>query len=232
MSAGGKKTTRRKSRAKARKGWQAPESPPPDNLLIDAYLSDARAQISGLDTDARQRQLEARRALATLYRAQLLERDRLARSANEIARAHDPDDVANWQSDLKLIVQQADKAVDPRLKGFFAGLSDQIWRSDDPVTTLRVLLCGVAIRGAPRKHEYRDFLVATAVVGRIHYGEKRDVACGKVADQFGLSSAAVLNIYKRRDKREVKAQLGLFGLPSECAPVDSRDPGVLRAEKS
>ena len=214
MSAGGKKTTGRKSRAKARKGWQAPDSPPPSNLLIDAYLSDARAQINGLDTDARQRQLKARRALATLYRVQLLERDQLARKANEVARAHDPDDIAHWQ-----FVQQADKAVDPRLKVFFAGLSDQIWRSDDPITTLRVLLCDVAIRGAPRKYEYRDLLIAAEVAGRIHLGEKRDATCGKVADHFGLSSDAVLNIYKRRDKREVKAQLGLFGLPSECAPV-------------
>jgi len=219
VSAGGKKTTGRKSRAKARKGWQAPDSPPPSNLLIDAYLSDARAQINGLDTDARQRQLKARRALATLYRVQLLERDQLARKANEVARAHDPNDVANWQSEQKLIVQQADKAVDPRLKVFFAGLSHQIWRSDDPITTLRVLLCDVAIRGAPRKYEYRDLLIAAEVAGRIHLGEKRDATCGKVADHFGLSSDAVLNIYKRRDKREVKAQLGLFGLPSECAPV-------------
>jgi hypothetical protein len=215
-AAGGKKATRRKSRAKAQKGWQAPDSPPPSKLLVDAYLSDACAQ-SGLETDARQCQLEARKALATLYRAQLLERDRLARKANEVARAHDPSDVDNWQSEQKLIAQQAAKAVDPRLKVFFAGLSDQIWRSDDPVTTLRVLLCGVAIRGATRKYGDRDFLIAAEVAGRIHHGEKRDAACGKVSDQFRLSPEAVLNIYKRRDKREVKAQLGLFGLPKRAS---------------
>jgi hypothetical protein len=123
-------------------------------------------------------------------------------------------------------VQQATQAVDPRLSVFFAGLCDQIWRSDDPVTTLQALLCDEARRGAPRKYEYRDFLIAAEVAGRMDCGEKRDAACRDVADQFGLSRDAVLNIYKRRDKQEVKAQLGLFGLPSEGAPVDCRDPGI------
>jgi hypothetical protein len=214
VSAGGKKAARRKSRAKAPpKGWQAPDSPPPSDLFIDAYLSKARAQISGLDTDARQRRHEAHRALVALHRVQLLKRDQLALRANEVARALGE----NWQSEQKLIAQQADKAVDPRLKVFFADLSNQIWRSDDPVTTLQALLCDATIRGAPRKNEYRDFLIATEVAGRMHHGEKRDATCAEVGDRLNLSTEAVLNIYKRRDKKEIKAQLGLFGLPSKRA---------------
>ena len=213
---GKKKTSPRKSRAKeVRENWQPPDRPPPDSLLIEAYLSDARAQIADTDIDGQRRQLEARRALPTLYRAQLLERDRLAARANEVARAHDPNNFANWQSEQKLM-QQADKAVDPRLKFFFATLSDQVWRSEDPVTALQILLSVKAGRGAPRKYEYRDFLIATEVAGRMYRREKRDAAVKAVADQFRLGCDAVLNIYKRRNKREVKAQLGLFGLPGEA----------------
>jgi hypothetical protein len=50
----------------------------------------------------------------------------------------------------------------------------------------------------------------------MHRGEKREDAVKAVAKKFGLGHDAVSNIYKRRDKLEVRAQLLLFGLPNEA----------------
>jgi uncharacterized protein (DUF2267 family) len=216
VSAGGKKTTRRKSRAKAPpKGWQAPDSPPPSDLLTDAYLSHARAQISGLDTDARQRQLEARRALATLYRVQLIEKERLTREVIE-ADAQMGDD-AHWIK-RQQILQQANRAVDPQLRLFFDDLSLRIWRSDDPVATAQALLYGEPARGAPSgNHDYRDFLIAAKVAHRMHRKEKREDACAAVARKLNLSPGTVLNIYKkRRNKSETKVQLNMWERQAEA----------------
>lgn len=217
MSAGGEKTTRRKSRAKAPPhGWQAPDSPPPSNLLVDAYLSDARAQIGGLDTDARQRQLEARRALATLYRVQLIGKERLTQEAIE-ADALMSDD-AGRQMKRQRILQQANRAVDARLRLFFDELSLRIWRSDDPVATVQALLYGEPTRGTPSgNHEYRDFLIAATVAFRMRRGETRDAACAAIACELNRSFDTVLSIYKkRRDKPETKVQLNMWVREAEA----------------
>jgi hypothetical protein len=220
-----KKTTRRKSRAKARKDWQAPDSPPPESWRIDAYLLDAREQIAESDIKGRPRQLEARRALAALYRTQLIEQERLIREANEAAWPRDAQvsEYAAYGIKRQHKLRQAAQVVDPRLKLFFDELSLLIWRSGDPLATVQALLYGEPARGAPRKYEYRNFLMATKVADRMLRGEKRDAACKSVADEFGLSSDAVLNIYKTRNKPETTIQLGMFGLPGKGAPVSAPD---------
>ena len=165
----------------------------------------------------------SRQALVTIYRKQLIERDRLARKANEIARVSNLRDLAKLDAEQKLIAQQAAKAVDPRLKNFFAVLSSQIWRAEDPAGTLQILLCASPIRGAPRRYEYRDFVIATKVAGRMNSGETRDSAVAAVAAEFNMGSDAVLNIYKRRNKVEVQLQLELFGVPAKANPPRSAD---------
>jgi hypothetical protein len=207
-AAGGKKPTRRRSRAKARKGWQAPDSPPPDSLLIPVYLLHARSQMAESDIVGRRRQLEARQSLASIYRAQLIEKERLTREVIE-ADAQMSDD-AHWIN-RQQILRQANRAVDPRLRLFFDELSLQIWRSDDPVATFQALLYGEPARGAPSgSHDYRDFLIAAKVAYRMRRREKRDAACAAVGREIPLSRDAVLNIYKKRNKFETEVQLNMW----------------------
>jgi hypothetical protein len=203
-AAKGKRTSWRKSRAKVKEEWQPPKSPPPDARLTNAYLADAREQIPPSDKKGRRRQLEARQDLLTLYREQLIEKERMTREAIKIDPS--PDDQASWKR--QQILERAHGVVDLQLRTFFEELSLLIWRSEDPVATLQTLLRGERTRGSPRgKNDYRDFLIAAKVAGRMLRGERRDDACAAVADKFRLSWHAVLNIYKRRDILETKAQL-------------------------
>jgi len=224
-AAGGKKATRRKSRAKAQKGWQAPDSPPPNSLLIPVYLLHARSQIAESDIAGRRRQLEARQSLASIYRAQLIEKERLTREVIE-ADAQMSDD-AHWMK-RQQILRQANRAVDPRLRLFFDELSLRIWRSDDPVATVQALLYGEPARGAPSgNHDYRDFLIAAKVVERMRRGETRDAACAAVGGEILLSRDAVLKIYKSRNKSETEVQLNMWKRQAcfgEGAPTVAADP--------
>jgi hypothetical protein len=67
-----KKTTRRKSRAKVRKDWEAPPPLPPTEQLIGVYLADARAGKTG-------KERRGTRSCDNLRRAERLQRS-IARS--------------------------------------------------------------------------------------------------------------------------------------------------------
>jgi hypothetical protein len=233
-AAGGKKANRRKSRAKAQKGWQAPDGPQPDNKLIPVYLLHAGSQIDESDIAGRRRQLAARQSLASIYRAQLIEKERLTREVIE-SDAQMSDDNAHRVKRQETL-QRANGAVDPRLRPFFDELSLRIWRSDDPVTTVQALLYGEPARGAPRgNHDYRDFMIAATVARRMRRGEKRDAACAAVAEGIPLlSRETVLKIYKKRNKFETEVQLNMWEREAcfgEGAPTIAADPPLSGSKK-
>jgi len=214
--------TRRKSRAKALNGWQAPGRPPPDTQLL---LLHASSRIAESDTAGRRQQLEARRALATLYRAQLIEGEQLRREVIE-ADAQMGGDAA-WRMKRQQLLQQAYHTVDPQLRPFLDGLSLQIWSSDNPVATLQALLYGEPTRGKPSgNHDYRDFVIAAKVAYRMRRGEKRDAACAAVAQEPGSPGTdAVLNIYKKRNDIETKVQVNIWERKDCC---DAQSPKKVR----
>jgi hypothetical protein len=159
--------------------------------------------------NGRRQQLAARRSLASIYRAQLTEKERLTREAIEVDARTSDDDPARMRRQQNL--RQAARVVDPRLRLFFDEPSLRIWRSDDPVATVQAFLYGEPTRGAPSgKHEYRDFLIAAKVAWRMGRGQRRDAICKSVGDEFGLSRDTVLNIYKKRNKFETEVQLNMW----------------------
>lgn len=101
----------------------------------------------------------------------------------------------------------AGRIVAPELKAFMARLSDAIVIAQDPAAEAARLLNEEPKRGAPAKHEERDFIAAVEVEERRRNGMPHKVAIAQVSELLGLTESMVQNAHTMRDKYEVEVEL-------------------------
>jgi hypothetical protein len=80
--------------------------------------------------------------------------------------------------------------VEVRLRNFVASIASAIFLSNDPEKALTLILHGHPRKGAKKKNDYRDFMIAADVEERKRKGETLDAAYDAVRDALGKEMAA------------------------------------------
>lgn len=112
--------------------------------------------------------------------------------------------------------RQLKTGMDFRILDFVREQSERIWASENPVDAMQELFGSLSKRGAPVRRAERDFELTLVIEQRVRAGEKViDIAIDLEASHHplarDLNSDSLRNIYSRRNKRHVEAELNLRG---------------------